>query len=174
MQTFNKYLNDERASLHRASNNSELKRLTRGKFKQLFTKKADRRNHTERRHIKDVMEDNIHFVYLELLKEGMHEIFASENSIQARRKFDEMGRWIKEVGKFKEMEAWWKNFNYGWCVFKNYFKHRVSSSLSEGMNNVIKTIKKRAYGYRNMAYFKLKILQVCGYLNSKYISMSFQ
>ncbi|MCB1198934.1 MAG: transposase, partial [Deltaproteobacteria bacterium] len=25
----------------------------------------------------------------------------------------------------------------------------------EGVNNVIKTVKKRAYGYRNMTYFKL-------------------
>ncbi|MBT4790506.1 MAG: hypothetical protein HON90_02965 [Halobacteriovoraceae bacterium] len=53
-------------------------------------------------------------------------------------------------------------------------KTRVSSSLSEGMNNVIKTVKKRAYGYRNMAYFKLKILQVCGFLNTKWVPMNFQ
>ena len=60
-----------------------------------------------------------------------------------------------------------------WETIKNYYKYRVTSATAEGINNVIKTTKKRAYGYRNMAYFKLKILQVCGYLNSKYISMEF-
>ena len=34
---------------------------------------------------------------------------------------------------------------------------------------MIKTIKRRAYGYRNMDYFKLKIMQVCGLLNSNYM-----
>jgi len=34
--------------------------------------------------------------------------------------------------------------------------------LSEGINNVIKTIKKRAYGYRNKEYFTLKIYQKVG------------
>ena len=48
---------------------------------------------------------------------------------------------------------------------------RVNDGLT--INNVIKTIKKRAQGYRNMSYFKLKIMQVCGYLNSKYVPMDF-
>lgn len=174
MQNFQKYINDERMWLNEHLCKGELKRLTRGKFKQLFTKKSERRTKTENRHINQVMKDNQYFIYLELIKEGMHQIYNSENDQIARDKFDEMGEWIKQARVFKELEKWWKNFDDGWDTFKNYFKHRVSSSLSEGMNNVIKTVKKRAYGYRNMAYFKLKILQVCGFLNSKWVPMSFQ
>ena len=88
------------------------------------------------------------------------------------KKFLQIKEWLKE-GQFYNLSKWWENLNKGWGTFKNYFKHRVSSSLSEGINNVIKTVKKRAYGYRNMQYFKLKILQVCGYLNSKYIPTYF-
>jgi len=33
--------------------------------------------------------------------------------------------------------------------------------------------ERRGFGYRNMPYFKLKILQVCGFLNSGYVPMSF-
>ena len=120
------------------------------------------------------MDENVYFVYLEIIKEGMYQLFDSRTQSEARDRFEQMGQWIREVGKFEEMEKWWKNLNNDWDTFKNYFKHRVSSSLSEGMNSVIKTIKKRAYGYKNMAYFKLKILQVCGYLNSKYIPMNNQ
>lgn len=36
------------------------------------------------------------------------------------------------------------------------------------MNGAIKTLKWVAYGYKDMAYFALKILQKFGYLNSKY------
>ena len=174
MQNFEKHVNDDRAWLSRHLCQGEMKRLTRGKFKQLFLKKSDRRTKIETRHINDVLKDNEHFAYLELIKEAMFEIYASENEWEAREKFVQMGEWIRQGKFFYELQKWWKNFNDGWDTFRNYFKYRVSSSLSEGMNNVIKTVKKRAYGYRNMAYFKLKILQVCGFLNSRYIDMNFQ
>jgi len=174
MQNFQNYINDERMWLNKHMCKDEMKRLTRGKFKSLFTKKSERRTKAENRHINEVMKDNHYFIYLELIKEGMHEIFNSSTATEAREKFDEMGEWIKQAKIFYELEKWWKNFDSGWETFKNYFKYRVSSSLSEGINNVIKTVKKRAYGYRNMAYFKLKILQVCGFLNSKWIPMEFQ
>lgn len=41
----------------------------------------------------------------------------------------------------------------------NYFTHPIASGLAEGLNNLIATVKKKAYGYRNMKYFKLKIFQ---------------
>ena len=44
----------------------------------------------------------------------------------------------------------------------NYFITRLTNGLSEALNNVIKTIKKRAYGYRNKEYFSLKIYQKVG------------
>lgn len=174
MQTFQKYLNDERMWLNEHMCKGEMRRLTRGKFKQLFTKRSDRRTKIENRHINQVMKDNQYFIYLELIKEGLHQIFASSDATEARAKFEQMGEWIKQAKIFYELEKWWKNFNDGWNTFKNYFKYPVTSSLSEGINNVIKTVKKRAYGYRNMAYFKLKILQVCGFLNSKWVPMNFQ
>lgn len=174
MQNFQNYINDERMWLNQHLCRGESKRLTRGKFKQLFTKKSERRTKAENRHINEVMKDNQYFVYLELIKEGMHQIFNSVDAKEARTKFDEMGEWIKQAKVFSNLERWWNSFDKGWDTFKNYFKYRVSSALSEGQNNVIKTIKKKAYGYRNMQYFKLKILQVCGFLNSRYISTSFQ
>jgi len=41
----------------------------------------------------------------------------------------------------------------------NYFINPIASGLAEGLNNLIATVKKKAYGYRNMEYFKLKIRQ---------------
>jgi transposase len=173
MQTFEVAVNDDRAWLSEHLCQNEMKRLTRGKFKTLFIKKAERRNKEEQRHIKTVLKDNEHFAYLEIIKEAMFEIFDSQNAEDARTKFDQLGKWIEQSQFFYSLTKWWKNFDQGWNTFKNYFKHRVSSSLSEGINNVIKTVKKRAYGYRNMQYFKLKIMQVCGYLNSRYVPMDF-
>jgi transposase len=40
----------------------------------------------------------------------------------------------------------------------NYFEYRITNGFVEGKNNRIKTIKRMAYGYRNMANFRLRIL----------------
>jgi len=173
MQNFNTALDEDRKWLHKHVVQGDLKRLTRGKFKRLFVKKSDRRSKAENRHLNDVLKENEDFVYLELIKEGMHQLYDSQDEWEAREKFVQLGEWIREFPHFYDLNKWWKNFNLGWSTFKNYFEYRVSSSLSEGQNNVIKTLKKRGYGYRNMAYFKLKILQVCGFLNSKYVPMDF-
>ena len=39
-----------------------------------------------------------------------------------------------------------------------YFDHRISTGPFEGTNNKIKTMKRQAYGYRDIEFFKLKIL----------------
>lgn len=173
MQNFNIAVDDDRKWLHEHMARGELKRLTRGKFKRLFITKADRRNKTDNRHIRDVLSDNEDFAILEIIKEGMYQLYDSKDEWEAKEKFNQIGKWIDQCSYFYNLKKWWSNFEKGWNTFKNYFYYPVSSSLSEGQNNVIKSIKRRGFGYRNMPYFKLKILQVCGFLNSDYIDMSF-
>jgi len=39
----------------------------------------------------------------------------------------------------------------------NWFRHPISTSPLEGVNNKIKTMKRQAYGFRDQEFFKLKI-----------------
>jgi transposase len=39
----------------------------------------------------------------------------------------------------------------------NYYVHPISCGLVEGINNKIKTLKRQAYGFRDMTYFKLRL-----------------
>lgn len=39
----------------------------------------------------------------------------------------------------------------------NYFKHRITNAKAEGINNKIKTLKRQAYGFRDIEYFKLRL-----------------
>jgi len=41
----------------------------------------------------------------------------------------------------------------------NYFVCKITSAISEGINNKIKRLKRMAYGYRDVKYFLLKIHQ---------------
>ena len=60
-----------------------------------------------------------------------------------------------------------KSFRDKMAFLLNWFKKRVSSAISEGFNNKIKRLKRMAYGYRDPAYFLLKIHQHCGLLNPR-------
>jgi transposase len=42
----------------------------------------------------------------------------------------------------------------------NWFNYRISTGPLEGMNNKIKVLKRKAYGYRDIEYFNLKILDL--------------
>ncbi len=42
----------------------------------------------------------------------------------------------------------------------SYFDYRISTGPLEGTNNKIKTMKRPAYGFRDMDFFKLKILGI--------------
>jgi len=42
-------------------------------------------------------------------------------------------------------------------ILAYYDFNKMSSGPMEGTNNKIKTLQKRAYGYRDMEFFKLKV-----------------
>ena len=50
----------------------------------------------------------------------------------------------------------------------NYFVGKITSAISERINNKIKRLKRMAYGYRYVKYFLLKIHQHCGLLSPKF------
>lgn len=52
-------------------------------------------------------------------------------------------------------------------IILNYFRQRITSAISEGINNKIKRLKRMAYGYKDVSYFLLKIHQHCGLLNPR-------
>lgn len=172
IQNFEVVLNETRKFLHIRAKSSEEKRLTRGKWRFTFLKKASKRTPEENKHIQEVVKDNESFLYLELIKERFFQFFYAKSLGDAYDIFHEVGRWIQEAG-FKDLEKWWNKLEKNWDTLKNYFNFRLTTALSEGTNNVIKMLKRRGFGYRNMTYFKLKILQVCGFLNSKYVPMEF-
>lgn len=42
------------------------------------------------------------------------------------------------------------------CLF-TYFQHRISTGPLEGLNNKIKVLKRQAYGFRDLEYFRLRL-----------------
>lgn len=183
IKNFEEAVNEVRKALHqRLPNKSPLLKLTRGKYRFAFLKKASRREAEEARHIEAVVRENKDFAALEIIKERMLTFFDCTDARSAWEVLWELGRWIQQKvaadrlagipAAFVHLETWWENLASGWATLKNYFEFPVTSSLAEGVNNVIKSLKRKAFGFRNMDYFRLKIMQVCGYLNSRYIKFA--
>lgn len=169
IKNFEEVLNETRKYLHNLlPSHDPIKKKTRASQKFNFMKKADRRSESEKREIEEVMKQNKDFIKLEIIKERMLSMFDETDATRALFIWTEIGDWVKDPMLF-ELRRWYENLNKDWACVANYFKYRVTTAVSEGINNVIKTLKKKAYGYRNMDYFKLKIMQVCGYLNSRFI-----
>ena len=57
-------------------------------------------------------------------------------------------------------------------ILLNIIRTERSSAISEGINRKISVIKSMAYGYRNIQYFMLKIMQRCGVLGSMWTPAS--
>lgn len=182
MKAFEDAVNQVRKSLHRwLSSKDPIIQLTQPRYRFMFLKRASKRSKEEQKHINQVLTKNHDFAKLEIIKERMLTFFDAHDENEAREIFDQVGAWINEIAldqnpirhmqalAFRDLHIWWKNLNQGWATLKNYFEHRVTSAIAEGINNVIKTLKRRSYGFRNMEYFRLKIMQVCGYLNSQFM-----
>ena len=169
VQSFNNALNEDRKYLHeKATKGSREKFLTLGKFRFIFLKKSSKRSQREEQHLEEAIANNDLLLNLELIKERFLTFFEAKDEVEGWLILSEIGKWIQAI-QAPSLLRWWINFTKEWPTVKNYFSCRVTSALSEGINNVIKSLKRRAFGFRNMEYFKLKILQACGYLNSKYI-----
>lgn len=84
--------------------------------------------------------------------------------------------WIGEalrsgLAPFKELAL--KLFRKRHCIL-NFFIRRITSAISEGINNKIKRLKRMAYGYKDVAYFLLKIHQHCGLLNPRRYQLKYE
>jgi len=99
-----------------------------------------------------------------LLKEDFLSIFDRNND---RKTAEQMIlEWIENIKKttFEALKKFARSIIDRLQTILNWFDCPVSNGKSEGINNVIKTLLKRGYGYKDFEYFRLKVLQKCGYL----------
>lgn len=75
-------------------------------------------------------------------------------------------KWIVEAfkSKLKALQDFAEYIKRNTRILLNIIRTGRSSAISEGINRKISVIKSMAYGYRNIQYFMLKILQRCGVL----------
>jgi len=136
----------------------ERKRMKKKRF--LILSRDKNLNNEKREELRTLLEINKNLQVAYILKEQILDIFdekSKENALLRIEKWKEnvINAQVEELRKvIKMMDTYF----YG---IENYFTHHVTNGASEGYNNKINIIKRRAYGFKDIEYFKLKILQSC-------------
>jgi len=134
-------------------------RKRRDLFKARYTllKGAERLADWERRRL-----NQLFYRYPELrgawvLKESFRAWYGETSRSRAEERLRLLEERIEDdsLPEFKQLIHTLTNWREG---ILNYFDYRITNGFVEGKNNQIKTIKRMAYGYRNMDNFRLRIL----------------
>lgn len=109
----------------------------------------------------EILKTNEIFVSCDFVKESVTSMYKSETVEEMTKKVTDIINFCDET-----KNEYFKKFSNLLLKGKeriiSYAKHRITSSVIEGVNNKIKTLRRMAYGYRDMLYFFLKIMDSCG------------
>ncbi len=118
---------------------------------------------SQRIRLRDLLAVNETLSTAYLLKEDLRAVFRRLDPKVARAELRDWKRRVRESG-IPELIEYAKMLDRRRFGIQNFFRYRRTNGLSEGFNNVVKTIKKMAYGFHDWQYFRLKILRKCGKL----------
>lgn len=104
-----------------------------------------------------------------LIVEYFHKLLDKKNLKSFRASLDNWFELVKDA-KIKVFDKFAKLVRKYQENIEAYIVTRLTTAVSEGINNKIKTLKKMGYGYTNEWSFRMKILQRCGYLNHNWIN----
>jgi transposase len=160
MKLFNEKLSDLRRALHREATDVMQKKVLKG-TRWLLLKAAENldEKRDEKTKLKEALALNQSLATAYYLKEDLRQFWE-----QPGKKFGTLflDGWIKraEASGIKMLQQMAKTLAAHRTGLLAYYDVMITSGPMEGTNNKIKTMKRQAYGFRDHAFFKLKILAI--------------
>jgi transposase len=124
--------------------------------KWLLLKRRDRLKDQDRVRLEEILEANQPLAVSDIMREGLRGLWDQRDPEQLRQDWMDWIQQARESG-VKPLATFARrltNYLDGLVAFAT---HRLTTGFLEGINNTIKVIKRRAYGYRDQAYFFLRI-----------------
>jgi len=158
VKLMNEKLTELRREMHREATELLDKNVLKG-TRWLLLKNADNLDddRDERKRLEEALALNKPLATAYYLKEELR-LFWEQDDKKAARRF--LRSWIRRANSsgITVIKTMAKTLQACRTGLLNYYDHRLTSGPLEGMNNKVQTMKRQAYGYRNMAFFKLKLL----------------
>ena len=110
----------------------------------------------ERERLEEALEMNKPLAQAYYLKEELGQLWAQNNRMDAEAFLTSWATraWATTIQPLRAFVKMLLGHRTG---ILNWFDHRISTGPLEGFNNKIKVLKRKAYGFRDMEYFNLKI-----------------
>lgn len=160
IKLFNEKLSDLRRELYREATDQLQKQVLKG-TRWLLLKNPENLDHSRRepKRLRDALKLNESLAAAYYLKEDLRELWDQPSKACAAAHLD---LWI--------MQAEWSGIRILMQFAKTlaahrtgilaWYDHPISTGPLEGTNHKIKTMKRQAYGFRDLEFFKLKILAI--------------
>lgn len=98
------------------------------------------------------------------MKESMRHFWDYKYAASAHKFFAKWLHWVEEHGQ-APMQKVGRMLNDHLPELLNYFRHRITNAVSEGLNSKIQSIKAMARGFRGFENYRIRILFFCGKLD---------
>ena len=151
----NRAIDDTRRDMMRELDGAEKQVLKGSRFLLLYG--LENLSDAGKARLKELMRANQPLYELYLLKEGLRHFWQLPDIDAAR---DYLAGWVELARDcaslhFRRLAATIDSHKAGLLA---YFHHPITTGPLEGINNKIKVLKRQAYGFRDMEYFKLRVL----------------
>jgi transposase len=129
----------------------------------LWLRSSDHLRRKEKQTLDEIMAINRNLQKAYLLKEDFADFYTCSSRTEAESFIQGWLRRCKQSGMqgFIKLAQRIRRWLHGILA---YFEHRITNGVSEGINNKIKVLKRRSYGFHDDQYFFLKILNITGAL----------
>jgi transposase len=154
---FNRVIDKVRNTEYRKASKTH-KDVFKGTKYLLLKNRSNVRRHKDRKHLEELLRLNRVINAILIQKDKVKHIWSYQSRTWANKAIDEwcaLARALNhpEVVKFAKMLC---RYRYG---ILNHCDYPIHTGTLEGVNNKIKVIKRKAYGYHDSRYFSLKIIQ---------------
>jgi len=160
IKLFNDKLSELRRDLYHEAKDRLQKKVLKG-TRWLLLKNPENLDSAkgERDRLNDALQLNQPLSCAYYLKEDLRQIWLQPNKEKAQLV---LADWIKraETSGIRMLMKFAKTLATFQSGILSYYDYRISSAPLEGTNNKIKTMKRMAYGFRDMEFFKLKIMAI--------------
>lgn len=158
IKLFNEKLSDFRRMLHREAVDRLHKKVLKG-TRWLLLKNPENlcAKNGERERLEEALRLNAPLATVYYLKEDLRQLWSQRNLTEARAV---LADWIRraEASGIRMLQQFARTLAMHREGILNWYRHRISTGPLEGTNTKIQLMKRQAYGFRDMAFFKLKIL----------------
>ncbi len=160
IKLFNDKLSELRRDLYRETRDILQKNVLKG-TRWLLLKNLENLDTSkgERERLADALKLNQPLACAYIMKEDLRQTWLQPNKSKAQLV---LADWIKraESSGIKMLMKFAKTLAAFQSGILSFYDYRISSASLEGTNNKIKTMKRMAYGFRDMQFFKLKIMAI--------------